>query len=79
MILLAFQIVNQKRRTARYSQDVAIQETTQPVKFWLSEIDRLEKVKKLTGYGEAITSIGSLHWINKNILLYCGERTQLNE
>jgi hypothetical protein len=58
---------------------VAILEATQAINFWSSEIDRLEKAKKLTGYGGAITSIGSLCWINKNILLYCGERTQLNE
>jgi len=60
-------------------QDVIILEAIQAINFWPSEKGRLEKVKKLTGYGEAIVSIGSLCWINKNILLYCGERTQLDE
>jgi hypothetical protein len=60
-------------------QDVAILEAIKVINFWPSEIGRLEKVKKLIGYGEAIVSIGSFCWIYKNILLYCGERTQLNE
>jgi hypothetical protein len=55
-------------------QDVAILEAIKAINFWPSEIGRLQKVKMLTGYRETIVSIGSLYWINKNILLYCGER-----